>query len=87
MGPFKAIGSFSDWQKWAHSRPLAVCTLEAIGLFKAIGSFSDWQQRAHSRPSAVSLTGKNGPIQDHQQFVQPEAMGPFKAINSFSDWQ
>jgi hypothetical protein len=58
-----------------------------MGPFKAIVSFSDWQQWAHLRSSAFSLTGSNGPIQGHQQFLRLTEMGPFKAIGSLSDWK
>jgi hypothetical protein len=58
-----------------------------MGPFEAIGSFSDWKNWAHLRLSAVSLTGRNGPIQGNQQFLQLAEMGPFEAIGSFSDWR
>jgi hypothetical protein len=57
-----------------------------MGPFEAIGSVFDWQEWAHTRPSAVSLTGRDGPIQGHRQFLWLEEMGPFKAISSVSDW-
>ena len=82
MGPFKAIASFSDGQKWAHTMlspaylmgyngPIQgyrqLFSWAAMGPYNAIASFSDGQQWAHTMLSPAFLMGSNGPIQGYRQ--------------------